>query len=63
MPSCFPRVLEAEAGTIQAPNEIPVCDLTDGIVAASVPFIIESEAVEPGCYLALLGVLHLLPAS
>jgi len=31
----------------------------DGIVAASMPFIIESEVVVPGCYLALLGVLHL----
>ena len=34
---------------------MPQSDLMDGIVAASVPFIIESEAVMPGCYLALLG--------
>jgi len=30
-----------------------------GIVAAAVLFIIKSEAVVPGCYHALLGVLHL----
>jgi len=38
---------------------MPQSDLTDGIVAAAMPFIIEIEAVVPGCYLALLGVLHL----
>jgi len=38
---------------------VPQSDLTHGIVTASVPFIIESEAVMPWCYLALLGVLHL----
>ena len=38
---------------------MPQSDLTDGIVAMFVIFIIEIEAVMPGCYLALLGVLHL----
>ena len=38
---------------------MPQSDLMDGIVAASMPFIIESGAIMPGCYLPLLGVLHL----
>ena len=31
----------------------------DGIIAASMSFIIESRVVMPGCYLPLLGMLHL----
>jgi len=38
---------------------MPQSDLTGGIVAASMPFIIKIEVVVPRCYLALLGVLHL----
>ena len=61
MPRPFPHFLQLDAGAILPPNEIPDrhSHLTHGIVAASVLFIIESEAVVPGCYHALLGVLHL----
>ena len=38
---------------------MPQSDLMDGIITASMPFIIKSGAVMPACYLPLLGVLHL----
>ena len=47
-----------DPGTEWDPS-VPQSDHTHRIITASLPFIIKSKAIVPGCYHPLLGVLHL----
>jgi len=54
MPMCFPCVLEAEAGAIQVPSEIPLCHSQISHMESSQPLCLSLLKVRQSCHGAIL---------